>query len=52
MAEMAAANADTGYPDLLRVARDVGAAQGALHVRLVGDALAEQFGTKGSPVSL
>ncbi len=33
MAEMAAANADTGYPDLLRVAREYAAAHGAVQVR-------------------
>ncbi len=52
MAEMAAANADTGYPDLMRVARDFAAAHGAFRFAVIGEDLAEHFGTQGSPVSL
>jgi 3-oxoacyl-[acyl-carrier-protein] synthase II len=52
MAEMAAANADTGYPDLMRVAREFAAAHGAFKFAIVGENLAEHFGTQGSPVSL
>jgi 3-oxoacyl-[acyl-carrier-protein] synthase II len=52
MAEMAAANADTKYPDLMRVAREYGASQGAFKFAIIGEDLAEHFGTQGSPVSL
>ncbi len=52
MAEMAAANADTGYPDLMRVAREFAAAHGAFKFAIIGEDLAEHFGTQGSPVSL
>jgi 3-oxoacyl-[acyl-carrier-protein] synthase II len=52
MAEMAKANAEAGYPDLLRVARDYGAKCGAFHFDIVADRLAEHFGTQGSPISL
>jgi 3-oxoacyl-[acyl-carrier-protein] synthase II len=52
MAEMAAANGDTGYPDLLRVARDFGAKNGSFKIDFIGERLAEHFGTEGSPVSL
>jgi len=52
MAEMAAANADAGYPDLLRVAREYGASFGAFRFGIVGERLAEHFGTEGSPISL
>jgi 3-oxoacyl-[acyl-carrier-protein] synthase II len=52
MAEMAAANADTSYPDLMRVAREYGASQGAFKFAIIGEDLAEHFGTQGSPVSL
>jgi 3-oxoacyl-[acyl-carrier-protein] synthase II len=52
MAEMAAANADAGYPDLLRVAREYGAQFGAFRFGIVGERLAEHFGTEGSPISL
>ena len=52
MAEMAAANADTGYPDLMRVARNFAAAHGAFRFAVIGEDLAEHFGTQGSPVSL
>jgi 3-oxoacyl-[acyl-carrier-protein] synthase II len=52
MAEMAAANADTGYRDLMRVAREFAAAHGAFKFAIIGEDLAEHFGTQGSPVSL
>ena len=52
MAEMAAANADTGYPDLMRVAREFAAAKGPFKFAIIGESLAEHFGTEGSPVSL
>jgi 3-oxoacyl-[acyl-carrier-protein] synthase II len=52
MAEMAAANADTSYPDLMRVACEYGASQGAFKFAIIGEDLAEHFGTQGSPVSL
>jgi 3-oxoacyl-[acyl-carrier-protein] synthase II len=52
MAEMAAANADTTYPDLMRVARDYAAGHGAFKFGIIGEHLAEHFGTGGSPISL
>ena len=52
MAEMAASNGDTTYPDLLRVARDYAAGRGAFKFGIIGEHLAEHFGTEGSPVSL
>ena len=52
MAEMAAANADTAYPDLMRVAREYAAAHGPFKFAIIGEDLAEHFGTQGSPVSL
>jgi 3-oxoacyl-[acyl-carrier-protein] synthase II len=52
MAEMAAANADTGYPDLLRVAQQYGNAYRPFKFAIIGENLAEHFGTEGSPVSL
>ena len=52
MADMAKTNAEAGYPDLLRVARDYGAKCGAFHFDIVADRLAEHFGTEGSPISL
>jgi 3-oxoacyl-[acyl-carrier-protein] synthase II len=52
MAEMAGANADPGYPDLMRVARDFGVVHGPFRFDIIGDRLAEHFGTEGSPVSL
>jgi 3-oxoacyl-[acyl-carrier-protein] synthase II len=52
LAEMAAANADAGYPDLLRVAREYGAKFGAIRFGILGERLAEHFGTEGSPISL
>ena len=52
MAEMAAANADTSYPDLLRVAHQYGNAYRPFKFAIIGENLAEHFGTEGSPVSL
>ncbi len=52
MAEMAAANGDVSYPDLMRVARSYGANFGPLHFGIIGERLAEYFGTEGSPISL
>jgi len=52
MAEMAAANADTGYPDLLRVAQQYGSTYRPFKFAIIGENLAEHFGTEGSPVSL
>jgi 3-oxoacyl-[acyl-carrier-protein] synthase II len=52
MAEMAAANADTGYPELMRVAREFAARNGTFKFGIIGEHLAEHFGTEGSPVSL
>ncbi len=52
MAEMAAPNADTGYPDLMRVANEFAARHGAFKFGIIGEHLAEHFGTEGSPVSL
>jgi 3-oxoacyl-[acyl-carrier-protein] synthase II len=52
MAEMAASNADTGYPDLLRVARGFAVDNGAFKFGIIGEHLAERFGTEGSPISL
>jgi 3-oxoacyl-[acyl-carrier-protein] synthase II len=52
MAEMAAANADTGYPDLLRVAQQYGNTYRPFKFAIIGENLAGHFGTEGSPVSL
>ncbi len=52
MAELAASNADTGYPDLMRVANEFAAKNGAFKFGIIGEHLAEHFGTEGSPVSL
>ena len=52
MTEMAASNADTTYPDLMRVAREFAHANGAFKFGIIGEHLAEHFGTQGSPVSL
>jgi 3-oxoacyl-[acyl-carrier-protein] synthase II len=51
MAAMAA-DADPAYPELLRVARDFGATRGAFKFGIIGEQLAEKFGTEGSPISL
>src|SRR5580704_1737115 len=52
MAEMAASNAVTGYPDLMRVANDFASENGAFKFGIIGEHLAEHFGTEGSPISL
>jgi len=52
MAEMAATNAEALYPDLMRVAREYGKGFETFHFGIVGDQLAEHFGTEGSPISL
>ncbi len=52
MAEMAAANANAAYPDLVRVARAFGTAHGMVKLGMIADHLAEHFGTEGSPISL
>jgi 3-oxoacyl-[acyl-carrier-protein] synthase II len=52
MVEMASANGDAGYPDLLRVAREYGAKFGAFRFDIIGERLAARFGTEGSPISL
>jgi len=52
MAEMAAANAGTGYPELMRVAREFAARHGTFKFGIIGEHLAEHFGTEGSPISL
>jgi 3-oxoacyl-[acyl-carrier-protein] synthase II len=51
MAAMAA-DADPAYPELLRVAREFGTTQGAFKFGIIGEHLAEKFGTEGSPISL
>ncbi len=52
MAEMAGANGDTGYPELMRVAREFAAISGPFKFAIIGERLAEHFGTEGSPISL
>ena len=52
MAEMAASNADTGYPELMRVAREFASVHKPFKFAIIGEHLAEHFGTEGSPVSL
>jgi len=52
MAEMAASNAETGYPDLMRVAREFASVHKPFKFAIIGEHLAEHFGTEGSPVSL
>jgi 3-oxoacyl-[acyl-carrier-protein] synthase II len=52
MAEMAPADADPAYPELLRVARNFAANRNAFRFGIIGENLAEKFGTEGSPVSL
>jgi 3-oxoacyl-[acyl-carrier-protein] synthase II len=52
MAAMAPADADPAYPELLRVARDFGAHGHAFKFGIIGEHLAEKFGTEGSPISL
>jgi 3-oxoacyl-[acyl-carrier-protein] synthase II len=52
MADMAATDADPKYPDLVRVAREFAAIHGPFKYDIIGDSLAEHFGTVGSPISL
>jgi 3-oxoacyl-[acyl-carrier-protein] synthase II len=52
MAEMAASNADTEYPDLMRVAREFATAHRPFKFAIIGEHLADHFGTEGSPISL
>ncbi|HXL65108.1 MAG TPA: beta-ketoacyl synthase N-terminal-like domain-containing protein, partial [Xanthobacteraceae bacterium] len=52
MAEMAPADADPAYPELLRVARSFAANRSAFKFGIIGENLAEKFGTEGSPISL
>ena len=52
MAEMAPADADPAYPELLRVARNFAANRSAFKFGIIGENLAEKFGTEGSPISL
>jgi len=52
MAAMATAEADPAYPELLHVARNFAATRGAFKFGIIGEHLAEKFGTKGSPISL
>jgi 3-oxoacyl-[acyl-carrier-protein] synthase II len=51
MDEMAAAN-DAGYHVLIRVAREYAANFGSFRFGIIGERLAEHFGTEGSPISL
>jgi 3-oxoacyl-[acyl-carrier-protein] synthase II len=52
MAEMAPPDADPAYPELLRVARNFAANRSAFKFGIIGENLAEKFGTEGSPISL
>jgi 3-oxoacyl-[acyl-carrier-protein] synthase II len=52
LAEMSATNADAEYRDLVRAARDYAANNGAFRFGIIGEQLAEHFGTEGSPISL
>ncbi len=52
MAEMAAPDADPAYPELLRVAREFAASRRVFKFGIIGERLAEKFGTEGSPISL
>jgi 3-oxoacyl-[acyl-carrier-protein] synthase II len=52
MAEMAPADADPAYPELLRVAGNFAANRNAFKFGIIGENLAEKFGTQGSPISL
>ena len=54
MAEQAAPNGDAGYPDLMRVAREPQFAPvyETLKYGIIGEHLADHFGTEGSPISL
>src|SRR5271170_1850105 len=54
MAAKAAPDQDAGYPDLMRVAREPQFAPiyDTLKYGIIGEHLAERFGTQGSPISL
>jgi 3-oxoacyl-[acyl-carrier-protein] synthase II len=52
MDEMAASNDDAGYHVLMRVAREYAASFGTFRFGILGERLAEHFGTEGSPISL
>ena len=54
IAETAAPTGEAGYPDLLRVAREPQFApiSDTLKYGIIGEHLAEHFGTEGSPISL
>jgi len=52
LSEMAAANAEAGYADLLRVARDYAARYGTFRFGIIAENLAAHFGTAGSPIAL
>jgi 3-oxoacyl-[acyl-carrier-protein] synthase II len=52
MAEMAAGGAAADYPELMRVAQKFAAAKEPFKFGIMGEHLAEHFGTEGSPVSL
>jgi 3-oxoacyl-[acyl-carrier-protein] synthase II len=54
MAEEATPNGDAGYPDLMRVARKPQFAPiyETLKYGIIGEHLADHFGTEGSPISL
>jgi 3-oxoacyl-[acyl-carrier-protein] synthase II len=52
MAEMTPSDTDPAYPELLRVARNFAANRNAFKFGIIGENLAEKFGTEGSPISL
>jgi 3-oxoacyl-[acyl-carrier-protein] synthase II len=52
MDEMAACGDDAGYHVLMRVAREYAASFGTFRFDILGERLAEHFGTEGSPISL
>ncbi len=54
LAEKVGANTDSGYPDLMRVARDqeFRPIYETLKYGIIGEHLADHFGTEGSPISL
>jgi 3-oxoacyl-[acyl-carrier-protein] synthase II len=52
MDEMAASDDDAGYHVLMRVAREYAASFGTFRFGILGERLAEHFGTEGSPISL
>jgi 3-oxoacyl-[acyl-carrier-protein] synthase II len=52
MDQMAACNDDAGYRVLMRVAREYAASFGTFRFGILGEQVAEHFGTEGSPISL